>query len=668
MLIQLETQSSKPRPRRVFYSYSHKDEAMRDELDTHLKALKREGFISTWHDRRLQPGNDWDHVINENLENAEVILFLVSPNFLNSDYCRDTEVRRAMNRYERREALVIPIILKPCVWTTESFAKLQALPKNCRPLVEWPDSGFASVAEELRTMFVDLIYPRKPSEENLGQHGQWIMKLHGQTDVDDRFRAEQVVDQLQELTSDYSINLLATAKTQVAGEDKLDLGLMLILTGTPEAFTTISLAQDEGSLSTRLGQDVLSFYAAYGATVQGSSSPEETAAAIRIAETDSLVVHPGRRIDTPSLVGLVFGKAGADDLGVNFIIDQGDEPSDDPSVRLEETQKLTDYFYTSLVIQNELQWVNLSAYEADRMLPKELSGTLLGRNMLAQDCMLKRMTASLMHPDNPTGRQYWDAVYRESRRRFRTSKMPFRSFRKVWVKATEANIYFTSKEQHPSPGEDDDPFYQMLRPYPDGSQFAFLVGHELGVECEEDLVAARCSGETRTSNANDDFQLRLFREIVLPTLHAEVNEGEHFAEMRKIYSAEILATFVKKSKDELKNQKLRSLINSGDLRNRLIVRTVTAFGEEQTNGDGPQAISRPPLVVPIDHAMPNAPAFRIPENVEFYSQYVRLYKEGVFRCARSEDGDELGERVNRVYFSGAIDFTSIPVHVHHSMR
>src|SRR5271165_259640 len=154
MLIQLETQYAKPKPRSVFYSYSHKDEDLRDHLDTHLTLLKREGFISTWHDRKITPGDEFDHVINESLNTSDVILFLVSPHFLASQYCRDIEIRRAMERYENREAIVIPIILKPCVWTSEAFAKLQVLPKNCRPLVEWPDTGFARVAEDLRTMMV----------------------------------------------------------------------------------------------------------------------------------------------------------------------------------------------------------------------------------------------------------------------------------------------------------------------------------------------------------------------------------------------------------------------------------------------------------------------------------------------------------------------------------
>ena len=82
MLIQLESNSAKPRPRKLFYSYSHKDESLRDELDAHLALLKREGFIADWHDRKIRAGDDWERAISDNLNSADIILFLVVRIFL----------------------------------------------------------------------------------------------------------------------------------------------------------------------------------------------------------------------------------------------------------------------------------------------------------------------------------------------------------------------------------------------------------------------------------------------------------------------------------------------------------------------------------------------------------------------------------------------------------
>jgi hypothetical protein len=99
--------------------------------------------VSAWHDRQIRPGDEWDRVINENLRSADVILLLISPGFLSSKYCRDIEVRHALQRAEKREALLIPLIVKPCQWFAETFAKFEPLPKSGRPLVEWVEAGFA---------------------------------------------------------------------------------------------------------------------------------------------------------------------------------------------------------------------------------------------------------------------------------------------------------------------------------------------------------------------------------------------------------------------------------------------------------------------------------------------------------------------------------------------
>src|SRR5437762_917707 len=98
----------------LFFSYSHKDEGLRDQLEIHLAMLKRQGFIETWHDRRISAGEILDHAVSENLESADIILLLVSPDFLASDYCYDREMMRAMERHEAGLSAVIPVILRPC--------------------------------------------------------------------------------------------------------------------------------------------------------------------------------------------------------------------------------------------------------------------------------------------------------------------------------------------------------------------------------------------------------------------------------------------------------------------------------------------------------------------------------------------------------------------------
>lgn len=136
----------------VFFSYSHEDEQLRNQLEQQLAILKRQQAIATWHDRRITAGEEIDHTINQNLETADIILLLVSPPFLASDYCYDREMLRAMERHESREAVVIPVILRPCEWHKTPFGKLLATPTDGKPVTQWADrdQAFLEVTKAIR--------------------------------------------------------------------------------------------------------------------------------------------------------------------------------------------------------------------------------------------------------------------------------------------------------------------------------------------------------------------------------------------------------------------------------------------------------------------------------------------------------------------------------------
>ena len=133
-------------------SYSHTDEELRHELEKHLAGLRRQGVISTWHDRRIGPGEEIHGQISAQLDSAEIILFLVSADFLASDYCYDGEMLRAMERHDEGTARVIPVILRPCDWLGAPFDKLKAVPTDGKPVVKHAtlDDGFVEVAQAVR--------------------------------------------------------------------------------------------------------------------------------------------------------------------------------------------------------------------------------------------------------------------------------------------------------------------------------------------------------------------------------------------------------------------------------------------------------------------------------------------------------------------------------------
>lgn len=139
---------------RIFVSYSHADQRLRSDLDKHLSLLKRNGEIDVWSDHRIEVGEPIDEVISDALEQADIILLLVSSDFLASDYCYGVEMLRAMERHDAGEAAVVPVILRPCDFQSAPFGRLKAVPTDARPLTKWPseDDAFLDIVRHLRSL------------------------------------------------------------------------------------------------------------------------------------------------------------------------------------------------------------------------------------------------------------------------------------------------------------------------------------------------------------------------------------------------------------------------------------------------------------------------------------------------------------------------------------
>lgn len=137
---------------KVFVSYSHKDEAVLERLRTHLAMLRRDGRIDEWFDREILAGGEIDAEIAERLESSGLFLLLVSPDFLDSDYCVEKEMERALERHRSGDARVVPIIVEPCDWTSTPLRDLKALPRNGKPISEWTNenNAFLDIVQELR--------------------------------------------------------------------------------------------------------------------------------------------------------------------------------------------------------------------------------------------------------------------------------------------------------------------------------------------------------------------------------------------------------------------------------------------------------------------------------------------------------------------------------------
>lgn len=136
----------------VFISYSHKDEQLKESFEEHLSGLVRAGKIKPWNDRRIIPGQDWSNEISVNLKESQIILFLVSSSFLNSDYCVNIEVKTALDMHYSGQARLIPILVRPVVWNDSELAKVQGLPKDAHPITSWDnqDEAWVNVVEGIK--------------------------------------------------------------------------------------------------------------------------------------------------------------------------------------------------------------------------------------------------------------------------------------------------------------------------------------------------------------------------------------------------------------------------------------------------------------------------------------------------------------------------------------
>ncbi len=279
----------------------------------------------------------------------------------------------------------------------------------------------------------------------------------------------------------------------------------------------------------------------------------------------------------------------------DFLVYRGDEP-----LTLEQKQSvyrdLIKYFLASLAVPEQDQWVNLSPYENKRIINESFGMTQMGRDLLAQDYLLKQITASLMYLDDQLGKKFWDEVYHKAHQEFGTSDIPMNTFNKVWIIPDEAAI--------------------LER---DGT--ALILKSHLKVMLEQDYMALRHDSSSRElgtdqlsqQDVNDTSKLTsdVVREILLPAIEREVNEGRNFANLRQIVSGMILAAWFKKSLKE------------------------SVLGQVYADQRKVRGVDQDPA-----------------NNQAVYEQYVQAFRKGAFNMIR-EDVDRYSQEViPRKYFSG----------------
>lgn len=298
-----------------------------------------------------------------------------------------------------------------------------------------------------------------------------------------------------------------------------------------------------------------------------------------------VMVHLSPEFSPAYLKGIVIHPDNA--LRFDFIIYKGDRVLTQEQKKQEYT-KLTKYFLASLAIPDEDQWVNLSPYEKDRIIKDDFGKTEMGRDLLAQDYLLKQITASLIYPQDKLGREFWTRVYAEAQKRYGTTNVPVNTFNKVWILPDDAQIY-------------------------EKGNTAFILKNHLRVMMEEDYLSLNKHAGIQSTAASQTHSIAssIVRQIVLPELQREVNEAMNFAPVRQVYSGMLLAAWYK--------QALKKSLLSRIYANKAKVRGVDQ--DPKTN----EAI---------------------------YRQYLRAYKKGVFNFIQEDVDKYTNETIPRKYFSG----------------
>lgn len=263
----------------------------------------------------------------------------------------------------------------------------------------------------------------------------------------------------------------------------------------------------------------------------------------------------------------------------------------------EEYIKLVKYFLGSLTVAEKDQWVNLSPYEHNRIIDAHFAQTAMGRDLLAQDYLLKQITSSLMYPESALGKNFWSRVYERAFQETGSTNIPVNTFNKVWIVPDQADVY-------------------------ESGNTVYILNSRLKVMLEEDYVSLNrnlsspnvSAGDLGARQMHSGTTQKVIRDIILPAIEKEVNEGGNFAALRQIYSAMILATWYKKN-----------------LRESLLGKVYADKAKLKGINEDPHA------------------------NEAIYEQYMAAFKKGVYNYVKEEQDPHTGQVIPRKYFAGGFE-------------
>lgn len=306
-----------------------------------------------------------------------------------------------------------------------------------------------------------------------------------------------------------------------------------------------------------------------------------------------IIPKPGTMVNlspvfTPAyLKGIVVHPDNA--LKFDFLVHKGNGNLDDAQKR-QEYNKLIKYFLAALTVPDKDQWVNLSPYEKNRIVENDFGATEMGRDLLSQDYLLKQIISSLMYPESGLGKVFWDKVYERAYKEFGTTNIPVNTFNKVWIVPDEALIY-------------------------ESGNTAYVVKSHLKVMLEEDYLSLKKHSAIENpdpkQNVLHSVSSKIIKEVILPEIEREVNEGKNFAMLRQVFSGMVLATWYKMALKE------------------------SLLGKVYADKAKVQGVDQDPR-----------------NNTKIYHEYLAAFKKGVYNFIKEDEDKYTNQVIPRKYFAG----------------
>ncbi len=314
---------------------------------------------------------------------------------------------------------------------------------------------------------------------------------------------------------------------------------------------------------------------------------------------------------TPAyLKGIVIHPDNA--LQFDFLINKGDGKLNDQEKNLEYT-KLVKYFLAALTVPDTDQWVNLSPYEKDRIVKDDFGKTEMGRDLLAQDYLLKQITSSLMYPESGIGKSFWDKVYAKAQEQFGNTNIPVNTFNKVWIVPSQAIVYENGNTAYVGQSHLKVMLEEDYLAINKNIISPLLVGGARGGVRSQERDITPLPNPPHKVGGNHEMASQIIREIILPELEREVNEGKNFAQLRQVFSGMILATWYKKS-----------------LKESLLAKVYADKAKVKGVDQNPQ------------------------NNQQIYQQYLQAFKKGVYNYIKEDTDKYTHQPIPRKYFAGGM--------------